>query len=196
MSREQILNKIRCNKPAASSKTPLPKLTAHADRHTDYVALFKEMTAVAGGRVVEIASLAEAKEKLRECVPHATAAYCQISELEIATVNVEDMHSPHELASIDLMVGQGGVAVAENGAVWVADDDVTFRASWFIARHLVLLVDKQDIVPTMWHAYRKINIQRPGFGCFISGPSKTADIEQSLVIGAHGAKSLTIFLRC
>jgi L-lactate dehydrogenase complex protein LldG len=33
-----------------------------------------------------------------------------------------------------------------------------------------------------------------GWGCFIAGPSKTADIEQSLVIGAHGARSMVIFL--
>lgn len=33
-----------------------------------------------------------------------------------------------------------------------------------------------------------------GFSTFIAGPSKTADIEQSLVLGAHGPISLTVFL--
>jgi L-lactate dehydrogenase complex protein LldG len=42
-----------------------------------------------------------------------------------------------------------------------------------------------DIVPTMHEAYRQINIAEEGWGAFIAGPSKTADIEQSLVIGAH-----------
>jgi L-lactate dehydrogenase complex protein LldG len=32
------------------------------------------------------------------------------------------------------------------------------------------------------------------YGLFIAGPSKTADIEQALVIGAHGARSCTVFV--
>ena len=55
-------------------------------------------------------------------------------------------------------------------------------------------LDKKDIVATMHHAYKKIDIEREGFGIFIAGPSKTADIEQSLVIGAHGARTATIYV--
>ena len=64
----------------------------------------------------------------------------------------------------------------------------------FICQHLILVIDKSDIVPTMHHAYQKIDIAKEGFGIFIAGPSKTADIEQSLVIGAHGARTATIYV--
>jgi L-lactate dehydrogenase complex protein LldG len=46
----------------------------------------------------------------------------------------------------------------------------------------------------MHQAYERIGNQEYGFGTFIAGPSKTADIEQSLVLGAHGARGLTVFL--
>lgn len=45
----------------------------------------------------------------------------------------------------------------------------------------------------MHEAYKRLDISQIGFGVFLAGPSKTADIEQSLVIGAHGARSLVVF---
>ena len=46
----------------------------------------------------------------------------------------------------------------------------------------------------MHAAYQQLNGQNFDYGLFLSGPSKTADIEQSLVIGAQGAMSLTVIL--
>lgn len=46
----------------------------------------------------------------------------------------------------------------------------------------------------MHQAYDCIGNQEYGFGTFISGPSKTADIEESLVIGTHGARGLMVFI--
>ena len=89
---------------------------------------------------------------------------------------------------------KGTVAVAENGAVWVYESQMKNRLLPFICQHLVLVIDKKDIVATMHDAYDKINVGDEGFGVFIAGPSKTADIEQSLVIGAHGARSTAVYV--
>ena len=70
------------------------------------------------------------------------------------------------------------------------------RALPFIAQNLALVIRKKDVVVNMHAAYERIggmNLEY-GFATFIAGPSKTADIEQSLVLGAHGPKSMTVFL--
>jgi L-lactate dehydrogenase complex protein LldG len=95
---------------------------------------------------------------------------------------------------LDFFVGAGQFAVAENGAVWVASGQTSHRVLFFIAQHLALIVPASELVHNMHEAYRRLRFDRPEFGLFISGPSKTADIEQSLVIGAHGARSHTVFL--
>jgi L-lactate dehydrogenase complex protein LldG len=67
------------------------------------------------------------------------------------------------------------------------------RVAPFICQHLVINVSK--IVPNMHAAYAELKKPNSSFGLFLAGPSKTADIEQSLVIGAHGARSLTVVIR-
>jgi len=99
-----------------------------------------------------------------------------------------------KLDKIEHLVLQGNFGVAENGAIWLEDKDLPHRLLPFITQHLILQMDARAIVPTMQDAYRRIDLKETGFGVFISGPSKTADIEQSLVYGAHGAKELTVLL--
>ena len=89
---------------------------------------------------------------------------------------------------------RGEFAVAENGAVWLTDARLKHRATLFITQHLALVVPRNEIVNNMHEAYQRLQFSGRGYGLFLSGPSKTADIEQSLVIGAHGARSLTVFL--
>jgi L-lactate dehydrogenase complex protein LldG len=63
----------------------------------------------------------------------------------------------------------------------------------FICQHLVICIRATDLVPNMHEAYDRIR-EMEGYGLFLAGPSKTADIEQSLVIGAHGARSLVVYV--
>ena len=97
------------------------------------------------------------------------------------------------LAEIEVLEIDGEFGVAENGAIWLTEEAMPHRVAPFICQHLVINVKK--IVPHMHAAYEELGKVKSGFGLFLAGPSKTADIEQSLVIGAHGARSLTIVIR-
>ena len=93
----------------------------------------------------------------------------------------------------DMVVVPGRFAVAENGAVYVDAADLGARADIVRAEHLVLVVPAAALVPTMHEA---VGLVPSGSACgwFLSGPSKTADIEQSLVVGAQGARTLHVIL--
>lgn len=101
---------------------------------------------------------------------------------------------PHDLAQLDLAVTTGGPSVAESGAVWLAPADGMTRAACYLAEHLVLIIEASGIVADLHDAYACVDPAARSFGCWVAGPSKTADIEQVVVIGAHGARSLVVFV--
>lgn len=101
---------------------------------------------------------------------------------------------PHELEDLNLAILEGQFGVAENGAIWIDDDQLSHRVLPFITEHLVIVLNRRNLVATLHQAYERIGDAFSGFGLFVAGPSKTADIEQSLVVGAHGAKSLRVVL--
>ncbi|WP_211096997.1 LutC/YkgG family protein [Neolewinella litorea] len=111
------------------------------------------------------------------------------------TLDLLAIDDPLQLAGVDLAVLPARLGVAENGAMWVSEAEAVHRVLPFITQHLLLVLERKDLVGTMHEAYRRIDIAATGFGVFIAGPSKTADIEQSLVIGAHGPRSLVVCLR-
>jgi L-lactate dehydrogenase complex protein LldG len=96
------------------------------------------------------------------------------------------------LAEVEVLEIDGAFGVAENGAIWLTEEALPHRVAPFICQHLVIHVQK--IVPNMHAAYEELKKPNSSFGLFLAGPSKTADIEQSLVIGAHGARSLTVVI--
>lgn len=99
-----------------------------------------------------------------------------------------------ELDGIDAAVVGGVLGVAENGAVWLPQR-ARHKALYFAVESLVILLPRDAVVATMQDAVEDPRFDRDfGFGCFMSGPSKTADIEQALVIGAHGPMSVTVVL--
>jgi L-lactate dehydrogenase complex protein LldG len=98
------------------------------------------------------------------------------------------------LNELDLAVLQADFGVAENGAMWINQKHLEIPALPFICKYLVIVLEQTSLVSNMHEAYQRIKLPVESFGLFIAGPSKTADIEQSVVIGAHGPLGLTVFL--
>ena len=115
-------------------------------------------------------------------------------ELSVATLDPDAVEDARELVDVDLGVVKGAFGVAENGAVWIAQD-IRHKALYFGATALVIVIPKDAIVDTMHEAVVRPEVDDFGYGCFMSGPSKTADIEQALVFGAHGPMSVTVLIR-
>ena len=176
-------------------EAPLPSLDQSWIQFRDAPAQFASVLESVGGRAVMVADTSALNFEL-SALPEWRDAKKTVSQVAGVRGNTDlaQIDDPHATEDIDFAILPGEFAVAENGAVWVTDSAVKHRAIYFIAQHLALVVSVNDIVSNMHEAYRRLSFESPRFGAFISGPSKTADIEQSLVIGAHGPRSMTVFV--
>lgn len=195
-SRQSILAAIRA---AGAPEAAAPDLNRNWITYDDKPKMFAEVLTSVGGKCVFVADRKEIPAKLAEHPAFASAKKI-VSSLASVPGNIElqKLHDPHLTEDIDFAILPGKFGVAENGAIWITDADLRHRAIYFIVQHLVLVIDRSEIVDNMYAAYRRLNLGARvagdrTFGAFIAGPSKTADIEQSLVIGAHGPRSLTVF---
>ena len=190
-ARENILNAIAINQPELAA---LPEMDRNAVicYEDDYVQ-FKTVLESIGGKVELISDIAVLKDQLITDKANGNFVVNTIAALADVDEHVVSLPA-FKLEKLEKAYIKGTVGVAENGAVWIYESQMINRLLPFICQHLVLVIDKKDIVPTMHHAYDTIDVDKEGFGVFIAGPSKTADIEQSLVIGAHGARSTTVYV--
>lgn len=192
-SRSEILSAVRSGKVPAAA---LPELTGSWIAFPDRVRHFTETLRSVGGSCVEVVGVDQLRDELKKLEPLATAkkVYSAVPDAAPSTFDMEQVSDPHTLEDVDVAIVRGDFAVAENGAVWLTDAHFKHRAILFITQHLVLVVPRGEMVDNMHQAYERLKFAGRGYGLFLSGPSKTADIEQSLVIGAHGPRSLTVFL--
>ena len=183
-SRDLILSKIKAVPLEAKELPTIPEFEFEGDLKARFIASIQANK----GEVIS-------KEELIKLMESGIfeKVYSHVEEFSSFS-NIPFPEDAHHLNDLNLAILKGQFAVAENGAIWLEDQDMGLRALPFITEHLVIVLDSTRLVANMHQAYGRIGLQQSGFGLFIAGPSKTADIEQSLVIGAHGAKSLRVVL--
>lgn len=191
-SKEQILQKIKNSQP--NIVADLPDLNILGSDQFEVLDTYKTVLKNIGGDFIEVANYNEIIDFLKHNYALERRIITTVPELsEVAVLDWKN-EDPHLLQNVELTIIKAHFGVAENSALWVTDDILGQRVAPFIAQYLAIIVNKKDIIPTMHQAYERIGNQEYGFGTFIAGPSKTADIEQSLVLGAHGARGLIVFL--
>ncbi len=202
-SKEDILKKYRAN---VREKFDMPDLSdIRAITYPDPLLQFMNMVKSVGGNAIEVDKGADVNALIRELYPDAKEIASNLPEITIATRNPDEVGRARDLNGTDVGVIRGCFGVAENGCVWIPQQ-MKEKAVCFISENLIILLPKSQIVNNMHEAYARLSnvsgetagdtelFDQYGYGTFISGPSKTADIAQVLVMGAQAARSATILL--
>ena len=189
-SRETILSAVLKNQPSA---VPLPDISfkgAEQDNIREYMDTFIGI----GGKAFTVTDIDSVKTLINEQFDTTRRMVTTLTDFADKMEMYSAEADPHTFEDVELALIRAHLAVAENGAVWLTESIMGQRIIPFICQHLAVVVDASTIVSTMHEAYDRIGTGDYGFGVFIGGPSKTADIEQALVMGAHGPISMTVFI--
>ena len=190
-SKEDILKRYRAN---VKQKFDMPDLSdIQAVTYPEPLVQFVKMSEAVGGQVIEIAPERDINTLIREMFPDAKEIASNLPEVTIATRNPDTVGRARDLNGTDVGIIRGMFGVAENGCIWIPQT-MKEKAVCFISENLIILLKRTEIVNNMHEAYRRIEFNDYGYGTFISGPSKTADIAQVLVMGAQAARSVTVLL--
>ena len=190
-NKEEILKKYRAN---VRERFDMPDLSdIKAITYPEPLVQFVKMSEMVGGQVIEVDPGRDINTLIQGLYPEAKEIASNLPEVTIATRNPDTVGRARDLNGTDVGIIRGMFGVAENGCIWIPQQ-MKEKAVCFISENLVILLPKSQIVNNMHEAYQRVEFNDYGYGTFISGPSKTADIAQVLVMGAQAARSVTILL--
>ena len=192
-NKDDILKRYRAN---VREKYDMPDLSdIKATTYPNPLVQFVKMTEMVGGQVIEVDPGRDINVLIKELFPDAKEIASNLPEITIATRNPDTVGRARDLNGTDVGIIRGKFGVAENACIWIPQT-MKEKAVCFISENLIILLPKSQIVNNMHEAYKRIKFDNEydGYGTFISGPSKTADIAQVLVMGAQAARSATVLL--
>lgn len=196
-AREEILERLRKNTRETYDFPDLSGLNPIT--FPDPVAEFiKKTTTTAGTKLIEMEESDNLNELIRKAYPEAKVLASNLPGIE-ADLNPDTVEHVEDLMKVDVGIIEGRIGVAENACIWIPQQ-MKEKAVCFASEYLVIILRRDDIVNNMHEAYARFAtsaeyFQQYKFGTFISGPSKTADIESALVYGAQAARGVTVVLK-
>ena len=189
MNKEELLGKLRRN---TIHQFDMPEASIDGIKYENTIEQFIETSHKVGSEVIEAKAGEDLNELIRKVYPEAQVLASNVKGIKV-DLNPDMVSEAQDLNGTDVGIVEGDIAVAENGCVWVPQT-MKERVVCFVSENLVIFVHRDKIVNNMHEAYRRIHMTEYGYGCFISGPSKTADIEQALVMGAQAARGVTVII--
>lgn len=204
-SREKVLKKIR-NALISKQELPFPDINYESsvfrELNESLEINFAEEFNKTGGKFVYCENETEFIENLRYLIRNKQWDRIFSVDLELSEIlnkgNIPFISSKEKFKTIQVGITQCEFLVARLGSIMVSSGQMSGRRLHaFPDTHIVLAYTSQ-LVPDLKDAFlrlrNKYETRFPSFVSLITGPSRTADIEKTLVMGAHGPKELYVFL--
>jgi L-lactate dehydrogenase complex protein LldG len=187
-SRDAILSRLR---EVGRAARPLPTVPTYDTPPEAALDTFKTSLARLGGVWCEPPADGDLDAFIRTRFPEARVICSATPEVR-GTRELDAIARPHDLADVDVGIVRPAFAVAETGSIWLSEHEYRVNALGYLPQHLVALLDPDQIVGNLHHAYRRRDFFEARYAVLMSGPSATAEIEGVLVRGAQGIRSLTV----
>ena len=145
----------------------------------------------------ELKALAAAEKWQQVATHQGPAAQASAKSLALPSIVTNDGYDKHGLEKCDVGISECDALIAQTGTVLVTSRSAGGRALSCLPPHHVVIARREQLVPDLPAAMALVKQKYagnfPSMISFITGPSRTGDIERILVLGAHGPKKLTIF---
>jgi len=192
-ARDDILGALRRNRPAA--RPPLPEIPAYRSAAAeDRLERFGRLLGSFGGTLLRADPTEDPLAPARIRIAGAAGPVCSAVPALPGDRALRPGLPPASFADIDLAILPARFGIAETGSVALTGRELVVNSLGYLAQHLLVLLDPEDILDNLHEAYGRPDFRHAPYLVLQTGPSATADIEGVLIRGAQGARSLTVVL--
>lgn len=189
-SRDDILTKIKHNKPASRKLPEIPTFEIPGEAIQNFVSHLVGFDGVPQ----MFSTRNDAIIWLDKYIKRDGKKVVSMIDGYSGNIKLSDYTSSAAMHDIDICVGEALMAVGETGSLLVDTASLGDPAAALFSTDLYLLIDREKLVDGMQEAYSKIDLSKMQYSSFFTGPSATADIEAVHITGAQGEISLTALI--